>query len=172
MWYPAFMSHNTCNISQCDLSKRFRCYTITKIVIIVQLSNFVQKYFTTREESLKILRLYHFVCLLVCQHLCLKQFVFVTPPPSPSLQDQTSTSFIYFKNFKHCKLNDKCIALAQDNRRKSSMCIVPLYFVKRAFDAPNPSAIFKMKLAQFLNSIVNHNSKYKVSVQEQHIFNV
>ena len=90
------------------------------------------------------------------------------PPPSPSLQDQTSTSFIYFKNFKHCKLNDKCIALTQVNIRKSSMCIVPLYFVKRAFDAPQPT----WQLAQLLNSIVNHNSKYKVSVQEQHIFNV
>ena len=48
-------------------------------------------------------------------------FAFETPLPS-SLQDQKNTSLNYFKIFKYCKSNDKCIALTQVNKRKSNLC--------------------------------------------------
>lgn len=54
--------------------KQFRCDTTTKTVFTVQLSSFVQTYFR-RRRSLLILRLYHYVCLSVCQHLCLQQLI-------------------------------------------------------------------------------------------------
>ena len=56
--------------------KHFGCDTITQRVLLVQLSNVVQNCLTTRGRNLEILRMYHFVCLFVCQHLCFQQFLF------------------------------------------------------------------------------------------------
>ena len=40
-----------------------------------------------------------------------------SPPPSCCLEDKNSTSLDYFKIFKKRKSNDKCIALAQVDKK-------------------------------------------------------
>ena len=44
-----------------------------------------------------------------------------SPPPSCCLEDKNSTSLDYFKIFKKHKSNDKCIALAQVDKKNHSV---------------------------------------------------
>ena len=61
------------------------------------------------------------------------QVIAIKPPPPPSLQDQNSTSFNYFKILKHCKSNYKCIALAQINKKQNKhVFFTTVHFVKPA----------------------------------------
>ena len=71
---------------------------IIRIKISLQLSNTL----STKKQIKRILQI---------------NYLYLTPPPHPSpvLHDQNSTN--YFKILNHCKLNEKCIALAKFDKK-------------------------------------------------------